>query len=270
MSENFKYLRIKNWERYQPNNSLRSKDAVLQWVKDYTDREDDAEYRSLTMYQRGVLDGLCRLAGRTRSRLLQNDVTHIAGALHILPRERAHLPHAITTLTSLGFLVPCNEQVENQIVQKGRRDREGEVESEVETDLLVSRSASEPTGAPADAGEVGETGEGTWEDLDVPAFDLPCWTPLHEEFGATTHLPEAAVRDVHTVLKQQGLDVAWMRGCVRFALANGFWKNRVVSAKTFAKHLVNGFGEDADTKLPAQYNRHLLLKQRGAGVGGKK
>jgi hypothetical protein len=275
MSEKHKYLAIKNWHRYQPDNRLRSKDAVLPWIRDYCDREDDAEFRSLTMYQREVLQGLCRLVGRTRARLIQNDITYIAGALHILPRERAHLPLAVSTLTSLGFLIPCNEQLKNEIGEKTGGEGEGEplpLENENERDLSVSGLVSQSTETPAVAGGAcGGRTEILWEDAEVPAFDLPCWTPLHEEFGAGTQLPEEVVRDIHTVLKQRGLDVAWMRGCVQFALTNGFWKNRTPGSRAFAKHLVHGFeGEDADNKLPAQYNRYVLAKCKSAVSGGKR
>lgn len=98
----FKYLAIKNWDRFQSA-------YTRAWVRDYTAKEDDEDYVKLSCYQRYILDGCRRLRGRT-GKNIPNDATYIARALHTLPTDRPHLRHAIDTLVVHGLLLLTNEQ----------------------------------------------------------------------------------------------------------------------------------------------------------------
>lgn len=107
-------------------------------------------------------------------------------------------------------------------------------------------------------------------DRDTAVYDLQCYETLHAEFGSDNQLSEITVREVHTALSNLGKDVAWMQGCIQFALGHkAFWSKRVVSAKSFAQQLINGLDDPEGTKLPAQYNRYATAKRRSAGAGKK-
>lgn len=121
-----KYLAIKNWTKYQRGVRV-GRTGRLPWVKDYTDREQDADYRALTMFQRGLLDGLCRLCGRQPSRLLHNDLTWIVDELHMLRTDRPHTHYALDTLMAHGFVFPTdNENLWNESAENTPQDERSE------------------------------------------------------------------------------------------------------------------------------------------------
>lgn len=161
-----KYLAIKNWEKYQPNERLRKKDAKLPWVKSYTDKEDDYEYGRLSLFARALLDGIQRLRGRT-ARNPHNDATWIARALCVVATDRPHVQYALDTLIARGFLIPTNQEVGSR---EGDRDREGDTEREKEAESV-------PVSLPV-AGQRGEflAPEGTDECVEQiqRAWKKPC------------------------------------------------------------------------------------------------
>jgi len=63
-------LEIKNWTKYQKPNTTT-------WIKDYTNREDDLAFGKLTMFQRGLLEGICRLRAR-QARPIPNDPAYLS------------------------------------------------------------------------------------------------------------------------------------------------------------------------------------------------
>jgi hypothetical protein len=95
-------VEIKNWDKYQSANCTK-------WIKDYTSKEDDPDFASLTMFQRALLEGLCRLRARM-GQAIHTEVTYLSLALHIGVTDRPHVGHAIRTLISRGFLIPQNQQ----------------------------------------------------------------------------------------------------------------------------------------------------------------
>jgi hypothetical protein len=115
-------LEIKNWDKFQSKNTTK-------WIKDYSNREDDREFGQLTLFQRGLLEGLCRLRARIGTPI-PHDATHIARSIHAAPTDRPHLTHALLTLISQGFLIPQNQQlnsVENDREEENREEeRRGE------------------------------------------------------------------------------------------------------------------------------------------------
>ena len=80
----------------------------------------------LTVFQRGLLDGICRLRARL-SHNVHNDATYIARALHTIPTDRPHITHAISTLIVRGFLILTNEQ-DNFNSLEGREESKRRVE----------------------------------------------------------------------------------------------------------------------------------------------
>jgi hypothetical protein len=138
MPQEFKYLAIKNWSKFQPGRTGKSG-----WIKDYADKEFDAEFMGLSFFQRYVLDGCQRLRGRIGKNIL-NDATFVARALHAMSTDRPHIRHAIDTLIAHGFLVLTNEQLDKELVCKNKRkSKNKEVEKE-KTDCAEASSAQPP------------------------------------------------------------------------------------------------------------------------------
>jgi hypothetical protein len=104
MAETFKYLAIKNWEKYQPKDTKN-----LPWIRDYKDKDWDQYFSQLTVMQRYMLDAICRLRGR-HGRNLPNDQQWIVRATAVLPRERHNATTAIQQLINSEFLALTNEQ----------------------------------------------------------------------------------------------------------------------------------------------------------------
>jgi hypothetical protein len=265
-NKGFKFLRVKNWEKYQPDARLRNKDARLPWVKDWTNKLENYEFTQLTFYQRHLFEAICLLVATRPSRTIHNDPTHISRATHAQATDIPHVGHALSTLILQGFIIPTNtEKFIDEDDENVARDREGEGEREGEGDCQsVSQLVSYE-----EAEEQKESDEFKVIDKEILVHDLPCFTLLHEEFGRAEKLPEEVVRRVHSALKALGKTPAWMQGCLQFALNHKFWAGRVVNAGAFAKVLINGINDPEGKKLPAQYDRYVAQKRRAAGAGNK-
>lgn len=122
MADTFKHLAIKNWDKYQPGNKKQ-----FPWIRDYTEKDHDHDYMELTMLQRYIFDGCCRLRARL-AKDLHNDPVWIARALCVLPEERRFVRQAIAVLTLRGFLIPINQQddsLEERRGEENKREEEG-------------------------------------------------------------------------------------------------------------------------------------------------
>lgn len=106
----FKWLRIKNWKKYQPDARLRNKEARLKYVLDHIDKLDNYDYQQLTMFERALYEGVILIAGTRPSRSLPNDTTWIASALHVSRSERPRVSHALTVLQEHGYIIPTNAE----------------------------------------------------------------------------------------------------------------------------------------------------------------
>jgi hypothetical protein len=145
-----KWLRVKNWEKYQPSGKLFKKGARLPWIKDYTDKLDNADFHKLTFFQRELYSSVCRLVGVRSLRTVPNDPVWIASAVHTLREERHCVPQALAKLIAYGFLIPIETEeilegaaVLGQKIAEEIGDREGEGEGERTVSELVSESVSE-------------------------------------------------------------------------------------------------------------------------------
>jgi hypothetical protein len=115
-SEKFKFLAIHGYEKYQADYKTgKLVDGSRLYIKDATRKDSDADYSGLTMVQRYILDGLRRQTG-LHGQWPRNDVMWVSRALCVLPKERAHVPHALRTLTSRGLLTLSNQQLNSQEV----------------------------------------------------------------------------------------------------------------------------------------------------------
>ena len=158
------YLAIKNWGKYQ------SGKKGWDWIKDYVNQNDDDELSGLSMFERGLLQELRRLRGRS-GKNIKNSVTHIAGAIHAKVTDRPHIRHAIDTLIARGILVLTNQQ--DDFVDEMRRD---EIRGDEETPKTQARKA--PAKQPVKPQEVR---------TEASSVQVMMYLPLNngEEFGIT-------------------------------------------------------------------------------------
>ena len=108
----FKYWAIRNWGKFQSRtdkkgNSLEGRPRPRIW--DYTDKETDSLYVSLSCIARYLLDGCRRLRGK-HGRNLDADHMWVIRQLDVSGTERGQATHAIQTLVRRGFLIPTNER----------------------------------------------------------------------------------------------------------------------------------------------------------------
>jgi hypothetical protein len=103
LEQGFKYLAINDWEDYQTCIKNR------EWIKDYVCQNDRHKFASLSMFERGLLQELRRVRGRTGMNI-ENDIGHIALAIHAKVTDRPHLRHAIDTLIARRILILTNQQ----------------------------------------------------------------------------------------------------------------------------------------------------------------
>jgi hypothetical protein len=153
------YLSIKNWQRFQPR--LKSGKPCRDWIRLDTHLEDDSEFIKLSCLERYVLIGVWRLKGRT-GRNPVNDPTYISRALQVDPKTRPHIPHALLTVISRGFLIPCNQQIEEEFATR----------DETRQDETVRDKGQKP--APKEPAPVVRKPD---------AFVLPDWVPVEEWSG---------------------------------------------------------------------------------------
>jgi hypothetical protein len=120
------FLEIKNFHKYQAltTNGI----PVAQWIKDFV--EKDFEETDLTGLQRWLLDSLRRWRGRSGSNVHAN-LTAILSATCAHLTDRPHIPHAVCTLITRGFLIPSNQR--DRILKKIKEDKTQEESSESST-----------------------------------------------------------------------------------------------------------------------------------------
>lgn len=119
MPEPFRYLAIKNWSKYQ------SGKKGWDWIKDYVNQGDDEDLGGLSLFERGLLQELRRLRGRS-GKNIPNDATHIARAIHALGTDRARIGNAIETLIERNILVLTNQQ-DGFVEEKREEEKRGEI-----------------------------------------------------------------------------------------------------------------------------------------------
>jgi hypothetical protein len=123
-----KFLKIKNWEKYQRayTNGNRA-----MWIKSWVDKYSDPDYARLTVFQRHILDGLRDMRGLL-GRNPPNDPIWVKNALNMRVGEARYVRRTIEILVKCGFLLLCNEQnsetssvrVEENRVDKKRNNKD--------------------------------------------------------------------------------------------------------------------------------------------------
>ena len=107
MSEQFKYIAVYNWGKYQER--MKNGSIKRPFVRDAVHKDSDGDYSQLTCLQRYVLDGCRRLIG-LHGRNLNNDPVWIGRALCVDPLERKYVSRAIHLLTIRGLVLLTNER----------------------------------------------------------------------------------------------------------------------------------------------------------------
>lgn len=110
------YLAFKNWSKYQ------SGKKGWDWIKDYVNQNDDDALSGLSLFERGLLQELRRVRGRS-GKNIHNDVSHIARAIQARVTDRPHLRHAIDTLIARGVLILTNQQDDLLEERRGEEKR---------------------------------------------------------------------------------------------------------------------------------------------------
>jgi hypothetical protein len=122
-AEEYKYLAIKNWKKYQPQ--LTGKPA--HYFRMYSGRDQDPDYSKLTFYQRYLADAILRLRARFGHNL-RNDAVWIASAVCALGVDRHSIRRALGVLVASGFLLLTNQEddfekvpIEENIIEENIR-----------------------------------------------------------------------------------------------------------------------------------------------------
>jgi|SRR5882724_1307697 len=137
MSEEFKYIAVRNWAQYQGRISKQG-DARRPFIKMSASLDSDSDYSQLTFFERQVLDGCRRLIGLHGQNLL-NDPAYISRGLCAARKDRPHVPHAVRTLTLRGFLILTNQRDPFSEEPKDKRREEKKREDKKTRMILAER-----------------------------------------------------------------------------------------------------------------------------------
>src|ERR1700734_822819 len=114
----FRYLAIHGYEKFQRDKNGSLGDGSRLWIKDACRKDGDAEYSSLTVYQRYVLDGMRRLAG-LHGKWPNNDPLWVVRGLCVGRKERGPCAKAVRSLVELGLVALTNERLGSlEVVEK--------------------------------------------------------------------------------------------------------------------------------------------------------
>jgi len=108
----FKYLAIHGYEKFQRDKNGSLGDGSRLWIKDACRKDSDAEYSSLIVVQRYVLDGLRRLTG-LHGKWPNNDPLWVVRGLCIGRKERGPCAKAVRTLVELGLVSLSNDKLDS-------------------------------------------------------------------------------------------------------------------------------------------------------------
>jgi hypothetical protein len=157
----FKWLRVKNWERYQPGKKLFKKNARLKYVLDWTDKLDNYDFHKLSYLERALFSQICLVVGTRPLRSLPNDPTWIARETHAVRTDIPHVPHALSTLIAQGYIIPVEtEKFPEEVAENGPGE-------------LIVDSAAPSVPLDSRDGELSQTLRGTNGCLDAPKTPKP-------------------------------------------------------------------------------------------------
>lgn len=159
-----RYLRVRNWEKYQYRSDKR-----LPWIRTYDSQLEDYDYTRLSDSTRGVLHDLRLLANRMGNKL-PADPVWLARATR---SHQATIARPLATLTRLGFLepwrketkIPANEEVVSAQSAPGER-------TDVALDLDVEGDKKEPVNEGEKVG-AGANSNGHVSHETEPKFKVP-------------------------------------------------------------------------------------------------
>lgn len=143
-----KYLRIRNWERYQHYKTGRHSQGPLTWVKLHTSMLHDHELTSLSIEAQLLADRLLLVAGMSRN-CVPNDPKWIASATKVSVKC---VPRALDQLRKIRFVEPISAR---ELSRQGlAQSREEESREETPQTPLSEGSVDNPSNVvPIDAKE---------------------------------------------------------------------------------------------------------------------
>lgn len=119
-----KYLRVRNWDRYQHYQSGRHAEPPLKWVKLHTAMLNDWELTSLSVEAQLLADRLLLVAGMGGN-CIPNDKNWISTATKVNVKW---VPRALDELRGIGFIEPFSAKAKSR--QRLAQNREEEIRKE--------------------------------------------------------------------------------------------------------------------------------------------
>ena len=105
--EQFKYIAVRNWAKFQgrmKNGKTRRPFILVACAMD-----SDPDFSLLSFFQRQTLELIRRLIG-LHGQNVPNDIEYVLRAGCVGRKDRPHVPLAVRTLTARGFLILTNEK----------------------------------------------------------------------------------------------------------------------------------------------------------------
>ncbi len=181
-----KYLAIRNWSKFQDTKdkhgrSLNGRHQV--YIRDYTEKETDSLYASLTVHQRYMIDGCRRLQGKHGCNV-RNDYMWVVRQLDIAREERHSCVRALGQLIKRGLLVPTNEQfnvpelpeLPSEVRSQKQKSESASVSASVSASGSGSGSGSAADETDSDTEKINPTDQPEqityWEGTLIPDRDL--------------------------------------------------------------------------------------------------
>jgi hypothetical protein len=121
---------------------------IKAWRKDNVRIDcDDPVYSRLTLFQRGLFDGLVRLRARLGANI-SSDIQYILSALSVMSQDRVNLHSSLTQLLLSGLVVFTNQQFDpshSETHSQTQTETETKVPSPDATVISSLREKSKPT-----------------------------------------------------------------------------------------------------------------------------
>jgi hypothetical protein len=163
-----KYLAIKDWHKIQAGKDRKGR-QIRAWYKDNCTKDfDDPAFSSLTVFQRGLFDMICRACARTGHGTIQNDPRTVIGATCTRGRDASHVAQTLHRLVTVGLLIPTNQQF---------APSESETHTDSETETETKPHVAPPVGGASrlPAGEEKTTPQGlSSQSVEQPQPKKPC------------------------------------------------------------------------------------------------
>jgi hypothetical protein len=118
-----KFLAVKNWWKFQQDNNGDLMEGPMAWIKDYTAKESDYDYKKLSPFTRYLYDGIRRLTGKM-GHWVENDPSYIRDELDLRTTPKVHITQSIASLVGPGLLTLVDTKEYGYPTSKSRVDKQ--------------------------------------------------------------------------------------------------------------------------------------------------